>query len=342
MTTPDFDKLRGTIAVVGSMNADLTVRTQSIPAPGETVPGQPLKVLPGGKSANQAVCASLLGAKVSMIGAIGTDANSHVLRESFDKAGVDTTKVAEVDIATGTAIITVDDAGENSIVVSAGANGCVDRKLVNDAAAVIEAADVLGLCLEVDVDAVLAAAEIAHKAGTTVVFNLSPIIDVDKELWPLVDVLVVNEHELAHVLDAIKAASSADEMDKPGLKVPVSELSTPNIADCENDPHWGNVRDALLGFGIGSAVVTLGAAGSMILEREAITRICGLSVPVVDTTGCGDSYMATLLSALASGIPLAEGARYASYVSAYAACGEGAQNSYGTAQEITDFFANRT
>ena len=183
-----------TIVVVGSLNADLVVRTERFPKPGETLHGSDLAILPGGKSANQAVAAGRLGGTVRMIGAVGDDGNGALLRDSVAAAGVDTTHVAvRPGTATGTAVITVDAHGENTIVISGGANATLTPDDV-PADAFTDAA-VLGLCLEVAIDVVLAAARAAHDAGVTVLTNLSPFGDVPRELLDLTDVLLVNEHE---------------------------------------------------------------------------------------------------------------------------------------------------
>ena len=183
-----------TIVIVGSLNADLVVRTERFPKPGETLHGSDLAILPGGKSANQAVAAGRLGGTVRMIGAVGDDGNGALLRDSVAAAGADTTHVAVREgVATGTAVITVDAAGENTIVISAGANGTLTPDDVP--ADAFDDAGVLGLCLEVSIDVVLAAARAAHAAGVTVLTNLSPFGDVPAELLALTDVLLVNEHE---------------------------------------------------------------------------------------------------------------------------------------------------
>ncbi|WIB71108.1 ribokinase [Curtobacterium sp. MCBD17_026] len=188
------------IVVVGSLNADLVVRTERFPQPGETLQGSDLAILPGGKSANQAVAAGRLGGTVRMIGAVGDDGNGALLRDSVAAAGVDTTHVAiREGVATGTAVITVDAAGENTIVISAGANGTLTPDDVP--ADVFAGAAVLGLCLEVSIDVVLAAARAAHAAGVTVLTNLSPFGAVPAELLELTDVLLVNEHEAAALGD---------------------------------------------------------------------------------------------------------------------------------------------
>lgn len=187
-----------TIVIVGSLNADLVVRTERFPKPGETLHGSDLAILPGGKSANQAVAAGRLGGTVRMIGAVGDDGNGALLRDSVAAAGADTTHVAVREgVATGTAVITVDGAGENTIVISAGANGTLSPDDVP--ADAFDDAGVLGLCLEVSIDVVVAAARAAHAAGVTVLTNLSPFGAVPAELLELTDVLLVNEHEAAEL-----------------------------------------------------------------------------------------------------------------------------------------------
>lgn len=309
----------GAVAVMGSANADLTVRVAALPKPGQTIAGGPLAVLPGGKSANQAATAARLGVGASFIGAVGDDPNGEMLRDALVDAGVDVAHLSKSGEATGSAMILVDDDAENCIVISPGANGTVDADLVAGHADAIRGAEVLGLCLEVGDDAVVEAARIAHEAGVTVVFNLSPVRDVPAELLELVDVLIVNEHELAALVGDAAAAEGAESGD------------------------WSDAATALAAkHGIRTAVVTLGGAGSVVVETgesDAVTatRIDPLPVDVVDTTGCGDSYMGSLMAGLASGLPVNDAARLAAAVSAYAAGGEGAQASYGTADQVRAF-----
>ncbi len=188
------------IVVVGSLNADLVVRTERFPKPGETLQGSDLAILPGGKSANQAVAAGRLGGTVRMIGAVGDDGNGTLLRESVASAHVDTTHVAvRQGVATGTAVITVDAAGENTIVISGGANATLTPEDLP--ATAFDGAGVLGLCLEVSIEVVLAAARAGRAAGATVLTNLSPFGAVPQELLDLTDVLLVNEHEAAELGD---------------------------------------------------------------------------------------------------------------------------------------------
>jgi len=192
------DEPRSEIVIVGSLNADLVVRTERFPQPGETLRGDDLVTLPGGKGANQAVAAARLGGRVRMIGAVGDDSNGRMLQESLTDAGVDAESVdVRADAATGTAVILVDHNGENTIVISGGANAALAPSDVD--AVDFSRAAVLGLCLEIPIETVVAAARAASDAGATVLTNLSPFGPVPAELLACTDVLLVNEHEAAQL-----------------------------------------------------------------------------------------------------------------------------------------------
>lgn len=297
------------VCVVGSANADLTVRVSDLPTPGQTVAGGPLTILPGGKSSNQAASAARLGADVALIGAVGADPNGQVLKDALTNAGVDISALAEVDVPTGTAVILVEDSAENVIVISAGANGEVGAENVGKHSSVIAEAGVLGLCLEIPMDGIVEAARTAKSAGVPVVFNLSPIMEVPDELLECVDVLIVNEHELAALVGDLEPVPGGEELARR--------------------------------YGIGATVVTLGAEGSVVVRDGEVDRIEAMSTNVVDSTGCGDSYMGTLLAGIAAGVDLADAAQLASAVAAYAASGEGAQASYGSAEQVRNFLDQR-
>lgn len=292
----------GRVTVFGSLNVDLTVRVERFPQPGETLSGSELVTAPGGKSANQAVAAALLGSATDLIGAVGDDANGALLLEQVRAAGVDVSKVSrDSQHATGSAMIVVDAAGENTIIVSPGANGAHQPTSV-DPAAFVDAA-VLCLCLEVPTPAVQAAAEYGRRAGAQVLLNLSPYAEVPADLLTLTDVLLVNRTEAELVL---------------GMS---------SVAD-----HWSATLDAFVGRGVDRAVVTLGSAGSVVLDATAdtdrVTVIDPVRVDAVDTTGCGDAFTGALAHRLAAGTSLVEAARFAAQVSALAATAEGAQSSY--------------
>jgi ribokinase len=186
------------ITVVGSLNMDLVVRAPRIPRPGETMIGGEFRTVPGGKGANQAVAAARLGGQVSMIGRVGGDAFAQSLLDSLVADGVNHTFVTQdPEAATGVALIVVDDAGENSIVVASGANMRLSPADVDAAEAAIAAADVLLVQLEVPLAAVARAARVANAYGVTVILNPAPACPLPDELLHLVDVLVPNESETA-------------------------------------------------------------------------------------------------------------------------------------------------
>ena len=306
----------GKVAVVGSMNADFTITADRLPGPGETVNGGDLLMLPGGKSSNQAACASKLGSTVEMLGALGDDSASDFLLDKLGDAGVGTTHILTTEGASGTCVIMVDSTGENSIVYSAGANAKLEPEYINHVSDIIADASVLGLCLESPIETVVEAARVAHEAGVKVLLNNSPFIkELPSELIEYSDILLVNEHEMAQMIG----------------------LNEPEDGSWENVDWWG-IAAGIKRLGFESAVVTLGSHGSMVVESEDLHRVEPQTLGCVDTTGCGDAFMGTILAGLAAGYTLSDSADLASYVGAYAAAGKGAQSSYGTAQEIVDAF----
>lgn len=300
------------ILIVGSLNADLVVRTDRFPGPGETVRGSELVTLPGGKGANQAAAAALLDGDVRMLGAVGADAHGDLLTDALRRAGADVDRVTRIDgVATGTAMITVNADGENTIVVSPGAN---DRLTADDVRGsdAFSGRGVLGLCLEIDTAVVLAAAERASAAGATVLLNLSPYAEVPQALLTATDVLLVNEHEASTLLGVDVEAVSPEE-----------------------------VASRLADRGIRRAVITRGSEGALVFDDGAHESVPAVPVTAVDTTGCGDAFMGALAVRLAAGETLASAAAFAATVGAYAATGHGAQSSYPTLAQLHTFRASR-
>jgi len=293
----------GRVAVFGSLNLDLTVSVERFPRPGETLTGSELVTAPGGKSANQAAAAAVLGSAVRLVGAVGDDPNGEVLLERAGAAGVDVSGVRrDPEHATGSAMIVVDADGENTIIVSPGANGNLSPGSVPPD--LCEGAAVLCLVLEVPVAAVQAAAEQARAAGVQVLLNLSPVRHVPDELLALTDVLLVNRDEAAAVL---------------GLP--------------ELDDDWERHLAGLQECGVARTVVTLGAQGSVVLDATAagdarVRPIEAVPVEAIDTTGCGDAFTGALAHALAGGATLVDAARLAAAASALASTRPGAQSSY--------------
>ena len=320
--TPDqvlqgLDTINGSISVVGSMNADYTVTTDRLPNPGETINGGPLQILPGGKSANQAAAAARIGAHVQLFGAVGSDPNADFLLGQLGNAGVDTSQVMTVPGPSGTTVITVDAQGENTIVYSPGSNAKVDVDYAHRSQKALTSAKVLGLCLESPIETVTEAARMGHEAGMTVLLNDSPFrADLPSDLIAYSDLILVNEHEMAQLLG----------------------IDEPEDGDWTK-ADWDRTNQTMQDFGFRRAIVTLGGEGSMVLDQGKNYRIHAVKVDAVDTTGCGDAFMGTILAGLSSGMSLVESAQLASYVSAYAATGQGAQASYGSAEQIRYRFA---
>ncbi|WJH24660.1 ribokinase [Pseudarthrobacter defluvii] len=305
----------GRIVVVGSLNADLTIYCDRLPQPGETVQGNGFAVNPGGKSANQAVAAARLGGHVSLVGAVGEDANGAMLEASVAGAGVDVGHVRTSAEPTGVAVIAVDARGENNIIISAGANGTLSPKDVADAADVLEGAAVVSLCLEVSMDTVLAAAQAGHDAGAQVLLNLSPYAEIPSALAGLADILLVNAHEAALFL-----RSSV-----PGAGAAASE--------------WDAVRSRFSERGIHQVLVTLGANGSVVLDSLApagsrVAFVQPTQVHAVDTTGAGDAFTGAVAVRLAAGDGLADAAAFASVAAALATTRKGTQAAYPEAADV--------
>ena len=307
----------GKIVVVGSLNADLTIYTERLPEPGETLHGEGFTVNPGGKSANQAVAAGRLGGNVSLVGAVGRDANGTMLLESCAAANVDVSHVrTAAGVETGVAVVTVDAQGENSIVISAGANGTLSPGDVEAAGAAFAGASVLCLCLEVGLDTVEAAARAGAEAGAKVLLNLSPYAPIPASLARLSNVLLVNAHEASQFLD--------------GERIPEHDAEA---------SAWEPVLEHLVARGLPSAVVTLGSQGSVVLDSTAdttsrIVRILPTRVDAVDTTGAGDAFTGGLAARLAAGDALADAAAFASVGAALAATKKGTQAAYPDAAAV--------
>jgi ribokinase len=294
------------LVVVGSANADLVIGVERRPAAGETVLGSDLAVHPGGKGANQAVAAARLGARTALVARVGDDPHGRLLLDSLSSSGVDTSAVAAGGAPTGVALITVDPSGDNSIVVSPGANG---RLTPGDARAaadrVLRSAPVVSAQLEIPLETVTEAVSLLAP-GTRFVLNPSPPRELPAGLLAACDPLIVNEHE-ARVI-----AGDGPLGDTP--------------------EEWAR---ALLALGPRSVVVTLGAEGAVTAEAGGeVTRVPSVRVDAVDTTGAGDAFTAALAWRLGLDESLPAAAGYAARVGAAAVTREGAQASYPTAEEV--------
>jgi ribokinase len=257
------------VVVFGSINVDLVARVARIPAPGETVAGASFVTAPGGKGANQALAARQAGAVVHMLGAVGADAFAPQALANLRAAGVDLGGIATVAAPTGVALIAVDDAGENAIVVVPGANAHTQAAQVVDA--MLSPATTVLVQLETPRAEVTALAARARRAGARTVLNAAPASALPDTLLGDLDVLLVNEHEAAIVADA---------------------------AGISGEPAAFVAAMAARGT---AAVVTLGARGAIAHVNGALLHLPAPPVDVVDTTGAGDAFAGSFAAALDSG-----------------------------------------
>ena len=295
--------------VLGSANADLVIAVQRRPAAGETVLGGDVTVVPGGKGANQAVAAGRLGARVGFVGCIGDDDHGRLLRASLTDAGVDVTLLRTGADPTGTAVILITPDGENSIVVSPGANGRLNHQDVAAARDRLSRAGVLVLQRETDPDVSADAAEITAAGGGRVLLSLAPSGPMPDRLLAIADPILVNEQEARDLL----AAQPSGPTDQTGGE---------------------DLARAILATGVRSVVVTLGADGAVAAGPWGAVRVASPVVTAVDTTGAGDALAGALAHRLAAGDDLVEALRFAVRVAALSVTRPGAQPSYLVADDL--------
>lgn len=295
---------RPRVVVVGSANMDLVATAPALPRPGETVLGRDFTTVPGGKGANQAIAAARAGAECAFLGAIGSDSFGVTLKARLTASGVDTTHLRVVYGASGVAVIMVDGAGENAIVVTPGANGAFTG-LGSDEIAAIEAADVLVAQLEIPLATVTEAARAARAAGTRVVLNAAPAQPLPAELLAAVDLLVVNEVEA----EALIGSAVGRARDNPQVLL----AQVPRV------------------------VLTLGAEGAWYGDRDGVGEL--IAAPVVrsvDSTAAGDAFTGALAVAWAEGRPIVDAVRWACAAGAACVRRLGASNSLPQRHEIDD------
>lgn len=300
------------IAVVGSLNMDLVVRAPRLPSVGETVPGGTFATFAGGKGANQAVGAARLGAAVAMVGCVGEDAFGRVLRDGLARERIDASAVRpDVGAATGVALITVDSVGQNTIVVASGANAALTREDVDAARGVIVQSAVVLLQLEVPLDVVYYAAQIAHAAGCQVILDPAPAPPqpLPDDLYRLVSVIHPNDVE-ARALTGIAIATEADAR---------------------------RAAEVLLARGCQAAVIKLGARGAYLAAGARREAVPAIRVTPVDTTAAGDAFAAGLAVALAEQAPLEAAVQFATLVGALKVTRMGAQPSMPTREQVGEF-----
>ena len=289
----------GHISVIGSCNMDITVEADRRPGAGETVMGNRLIVSPGGKGANQAVAAARLGYEVYMVGCVGDDAYGKMMLDALAKSGVKTDYVETLDnVTTGTAHITLAE-GDNSIIVIKGANALVSRAIIDKDWDVISKSSLVMLQHEIPMDTIGYIIDRCYEAGVPVMLNPAPYMDIPQEWIDKVTYLTPNEHEAALMFD-------------------------------------GMDRDEILKSQAGKVIMTAGGDGVLYGENDEIVHVAGFTVPVVDTTGAGDTFNGAFAVGRCEGMSVKEAIRFANAAAALSIGKIGAQGGMPWRDEVED------
>jgi len=300
------------IAVVGSSNTDMIIKTAKIPRPGETILGGEFHMAAGGKGANQAVAAARAGGVVTFIARVGSDIFGKKAVEGFIRDGIDVKYVyKDRRAASGIAVIIVGADGENSIAVASGANANLTPEDVRLAERAISSAKILLMQLETPLETVREAAEIAAAYRVPVILNPAPAKALDDHLLRRISILTPNETEM-EMLTGIKIRKESD---------------------------MARASQKLLNKGVRAVFITLGSKGAFVAsETGKIRRIIpAFKVKAVDTTAAGDVFNGALAVALAEGRPLLEAARFANAAAAFSVTKMGAQPSAPRRKDIENF-----
>jgi ribokinase len=298
------------IIVVGSLNMDLVVKVPYMPAPGETISGSDLQTIPGGKGANQAAAAAKMGGNVAMIGKVGQDAFGPRLLKALNDVGADTTHVKiESDSASGTAVIVVDGKGENSIVISPGANGKVSKAYIDEMETVISKAKIVLLQHEIPLDTVEHVINLASKHHVPVILNPAPANPVPQHLFSKIDYFIPNETE-SRILTGIE----------------VTDLNSAKQA-----------AQKFIEYGAKNVIITLGEKGALLVTAKDSHHVSSRKVKAVDTTAAGDAFIGGLAKALVKGLGQIEAVHYACAAGAITVTRFGAQTSLPSEAEVDQF-----
>lgn len=302
------------VLVVGSLNMDFDVYMNRRPQAGETVMGRGLKLVPGGKGANQAYALGKLGVKTSMIGAVGKDSFGKQALDNLHSVQVNTSGVKISDTCeTGKAFIEIEDNGQNSICVIAGANHDLDASMIAGCRDLFEAADAVVMQLEIPMPVVVAAAKMAKECGCQVIIDPAPACkDFPEELFPLIDITKPNE----------------------------TELSILTGMPTQTEEQVIQAARTLTEKGVGVVLVTRGGQGTVLVTGDRVEKFSAYKVQAVDTTAAGDCFLAAFISRF-DGSNYPEAIDFGARASAIAVTRQGAQSSIPKRQEIDAFAANK-
>jgi len=306
----DLGQDKPRIVVVGSSNMDLVVKAPRIPVAGETILGGDFIMTPGGKGANQAVAAAKLGAEVYFVAKLGNDIFGEQSLANFAKESIRTEYITQTNEApSGVALITVDQTGENVIVVAPGANGTLSPEDVEKAQSVVASSGALVAQLEVPLETVEFAARLAKHSGVPFVLDPAPAQELSPELVKRVGVLTPNETE-AQILTGIEVVDEDS-----------ARLAAKQLLACRAE----------------AVVLTMGAEGFLLSDHNTMEFVPAMKVDAVDTTAAGDAFTGALAVGLAQGKPLRDAALFANHVAALSVMKIGAQSSMPTAEQVKGF-----
>lgn len=301
--------MKSQVTVIGSMNMDLVVKTDEIPRIGETLIGNELLQIPGGKGANQAVAMAKLDNNVCFLGMVGKDSFGEGLLKSMTEAGVITKYVDKTEDSTGIAVINVDKQGNNNIVVIPGANGKVDIDYLNRHLDVFKESDILVFQLEIPLETVKEGLKIAKEYGKTTILNPAPAYELDDEIIKNIDILIPNEHEM-------------ERLTKVKLIDEESMLKAAAI---------------LFEKGIKQIIITLGSKGVMYVNPNEHKHFPAYKVSVVDTTAAGDSFVGGFVSSYIEYKDIEKAINLGQKTAALSIQKMGAQSSLPTREEVENF-----
>jgi len=303
------------IVVVGSSNMDLVVKSPRIPAKGETILGGNFIMTPGGKGANQAVAAAKLGAEVYFVAKLGDDIFGRQSLSNFQKVAVHTEYVVQTKEApSGVALITVDDAGDNVIVVAPGANLKLSPEDVKKAQSAIASSGAVAAQLEVPLETVEFAARLANDACVPFILDPAPAQKLSDEFLQMVDILTPNETE-AEILTGVEVT--------------------------DEDSALAAAKD-LLQRGVKAVILTMGAKGFLLATKDAAEFVPSVKVDAVDATAAGDAFTGSLAVGLAQGKTLRDAALFANHVAALSVTKMGAQSSMPDAEQVENFIRQKS
>lgn len=305
--------MQNKIIVIGSINLDMVVFAQRLPQHGETIIGENMQIFPGGKGANQAIAAARLGGSVQLIGNIGNDSSGKTLLQNLASNKVDTSKIQKVNAPTGTALITVDADGQNTIVVIPGANATLTKKDIDGLKNVIKNASILILQLEIPLEIVIHAIDIADQYGITIILNPAPATSIPTATLSKVTYLIPNESELALL----------------------SGLPT------NSDEEIQNAANKMFSLGCKQIILTRGKHGAFFLSPQHKIFAPSFEVPVVDTTAAGDAFIGAFAAALVYGHNLQTALLRANTAGALTVTKAGAQSSLPTLEELHQFLHSK-